>query len=376
MIFDWLAISQEHDHDLPKVGDLLIQKIDLLTGEILTSSQPRFQHEGSFSTSVTIHVQGRTVRMEGNPSRFNRLDNLDGFKTIDQCVLVFNQILAEYGLPPFTKCTYRTVRAGQSGSKPSDWVTDGARIHRLDLTTNFSVGEGNVDAYLRGVSSQRIGRNAGFLYENGKTVAWTPSGGGKGGRLQYRKCYDKANELQRNLLPKILRRFGAESSEYEYVKQLHEFVEKTGIVRFEQELKSEFLYREHLCHWGLFEEKRFSELHNEFLNVDSKVGVMAVNYFDVADILLEKGIVKSRQAANATMMAYLKWYHGEPNSLSESNFKVHAARLNKIGIDIRKVPDLTRFSPVIIRQAKEIVKSADIVLPDWYRKPNHLRLAA
>lgn len=376
MFIDWLAISQEHDHDLPRVGDLLTLKIDLETGDVLTSSQPRFQHEGSFSTSVTIHVQGRTVRMEGNPSRYNRLDNLEGFKTIEQCVFVFNQILAEYGLPAFTKCTYRTVRAGQSGSKPSDWVTDGARIHRLDLTTNFSVGQGNVDAYLRGVSTQRIGRNVGYLYPNGKTVAWTPSGGGKGGRLQYRKCYDKANELQRNLLPRILRRFGEETTEYKYVTDLHKFVEKLGIVRFEQELKSEFLYREHLCHWGLFDESRFSELHKEFLSVDSKLQVTSMDYMTIAQLLKDKDIVKSTQAANATALFFNVWLHGGQTLIKERQFKTYAARLNKIGIDIRKAPDLSKHSPIIIRQAKEIVKSADIVLPEWYRHPNHLRIAA
>src|SRR5690606_34900029 len=117
----------------------------------------------------------------GNPSRVGRLDNLFGYQHVEQCIGVYNRILAEYGLPPFTRCTRRWIRDGASGSSCADWVADGATIERIDLTTNVGVGQGNVLAYLRGVSSQRIGHSIGFLYPNGRTVSWTPKGNGKGG---------------------------------------------------------------------------------------------------------------------------------------------------------------------------------------------------
>src|SRR5690606_38172463 len=211
MFIDWLTISQEHTDDLPVVCDILTLTIDTNTNEVISTRQPRFKHEASHSTSVTIHVQGRKIRVEGNPSRVGRLDNLFGFSTIEQCVSVYNQLLAEYGLPVFTPCTRVDLRDGASGAKSGDRVADGARIERIDLTTNVSVGEGNALAYLRGVSSQRIGHSIGFLYPNGRTVAWTPKGNGKGGRLQYRKAYDKAFEMDENLLPKIKRLYGDQS---------------------------------------------------------------------------------------------------------------------------------------------------------------------
>lgn len=200
MFIDWLTISQEHDHDLPIVGDIVHLTIDANTNEVLSTRQPRFKHEGSFSTSVTIHVQGRKIRVEGNPSRVGRLDNLFGHQTIEQCVSVYNALLREYGLPGFTRCTRIDIRQGMSGAKTGDRIADGAKIERIDLTTNIALGEGNVIAYLRGVSSQRIGHSIGFLYPNGRTVAWTPKGNGKGGRLQYRKAYDKAFEMEQNSL--------------------------------------------------------------------------------------------------------------------------------------------------------------------------------
>ncbi|UZS64992.1 hypothetical protein [Pseudomonas syringae] len=76
MMIDWLTVSQEHDHDLPVVCDVFTLTIDSNTNEVLSTRQPRFKHEASHSTSVTIHVQGRKVRVEGNPSRVGRLDNL------------------------------------------------------------------------------------------------------------------------------------------------------------------------------------------------------------------------------------------------------------------------------------------------------------
>ena len=68
MFIDWLTISQEHDHDLPIVGNIVHLTVDENTNQVLSTCRPRFKHEGSFSTSITIHIQGRKIRVEGNPS--------------------------------------------------------------------------------------------------------------------------------------------------------------------------------------------------------------------------------------------------------------------------------------------------------------------
>src|SRR5690606_2414202 len=223
MFIDWLTVSQEHSHDLPVVCDVFTLTIDANTNEVLSTRQPRFKHEASYSTSVTIHVQGRKVRVEGNPSRVGRLDNLFGFTTVDQCIAVYNALLREYGLPAFTRCTRVDVRQGQSGSKAGDVLADGAKIERIDLTTNVSVGDGNTLAYLRGISSQRIGHSIGFLYPNGRTVTWTPKGNGKGGRLQYRKAYVKAFEFDAYLLPTSTSLYSVQYSELPIYTLLRQF---------------------------------------------------------------------------------------------------------------------------------------------------------
>lgn len=375
MFIDWLTVSQEHQHDLPIVGHVMCLTVDLTTDEVLSTKSPRFVHRESYSTSVTIHVSGRNVRVDGNPSRVGRLDNLFGFTTIDQCIAVYNALLAQYGLPSFTRCSEVLVRNGASGGKSGDLVADGAVIHRIDLTSNVAVGEGNALAYLRGVSSQRIDHSIGFLYPNGRTVAWTTKGNGKGGRLQYRKAYDKAFEMDQNLLPKIKREFGENSDEFKYVVQVRDYCAANGVVRMEQELKAEFLKRKGLAYWGLFKESRFIELHEEFLAIDERMKVTAMDMMTIADKLLEEHVVSSRQAANATAAQAMLWMHGSAHGLSKRAFETHAARLNKIGINIRNACDTSRFAPIFVRQCREVTKTA-LPIPTWYRRPNHLHQVA
>lgn len=376
MFIDWLTISQEHDHDLPVVCDVFTLTIDANTNEVLSTRQPRFKHEASFSTSVTIHVQGRKVRVEGNPSRVGRLDNLFGFTSIEQCVSVYNGLLREYGLPGFTRCTRIDIRQGESGAKSGDRIADGAKIERIDLTTNVSLGEGNVLAYLRGVSSQRIGHSIGFLYPNGRTVAWTPKGNGKGGRLQYRKAYDKAFEMDQNCLPKIKRVFGEESEEYKYVLRVKNYCAQEGVVRMEQELKSEYLQREALCYWGLFDERRLAELHSEFLKIDEKLKVTAMDIVSIAEQLVAEGVCDTLRSARTTASYALEWMSGTSNiDFSKSQVKGHAAKLNRIGINIRNACDTSRFAPVFVRQCREVTKST-LAVPTWYQRPNHLQQVA
>lgn len=375
MFIDWLTISQEHAFDLPVVCDVFTLTVDANTNEVLSTNQPRFKHEASHSTSVTIHVQGRKVRVEGNPSRIGRLDNLFGFTTIEQCVSVYNALLAEYGLPAFTRCTAVNLRQGESGAKAGDWIADGAKIERIDLTTNVAMGEGNALAYLRGVSSQRIGHSIGFLYPNGRTVSWTPKGNGKGGRLQYRKAYDKAFEMDQNILPKIKRLYGDQSPEFAYVSRVRNYCAEQGVVRMEQELKSEFLQRECLSYWGLINERRFAELHDEFLKIDERLKVTAMDIVSISGQLVAEGLCPNLRSARTTASYALEWMTGAQLDFKKKQVNTHAALLNKIGINIRNACDTSRFAPVFVRQCREINKQP-LVMPTWYQRPNHLQQVA
>ncbi|WP_339083279.1 phage/plasmid replication protein [Pseudomonas sp. TMP9] len=382
MFIDWLRLSQTFDHDLPTVCDVYSLTIDANTHEILSTKQPKFQHRGSHCSSITINIQGRKLTVDGNPSRINRLDNLFGFTTIQQCVNVYNALLAEYGLPGFTRCT--TVQQcqvkGMRGKFDQALIADGATIERIDLTTNAALGKDNVLAFLRGVSTQSIGHSVGFLYPNGRTCVWTPEGNGEGGRLQYRKLYDKAFEMasKKGVLAKVKRLYGETSLEYAHVQRVHKFCIDNGICRFEQELKSELLKRKGLSFWGLFDEGQFAQLHDEFLKVDDRLKVTAMDIVTIAQQLIDEGVVTSTYAANITAMYAINWANGQAFDFDKSQTKTHRARLRRIGLDIARPYDNTRSATVIVREAREVTKTFDIQPPAWYRMPEarQLRLVA
>lgn len=375
--YDWLGAYQEYDFDLPKVTDIVIETVCSKTGELLSSKQPGFKHEGSWSTVITIRVHGRRVFIEGNPSRIDRADNLFGYTTIEQCVIVYNRILAQYGLPPLTKCTRIDFRQGQDGQHVGT-TADGMVITRIDVTSNHSVGKGNVPAYLKGISSQAIGRNYGFLYPNGRTATWTTKALGQGARLQFRKAYDKAFEMLSNSLPKAKRIFGETSEEYKYIQKVQAYCEELGIVRFEQGFKAEFLKRHHLAYWGLFDEGEFTRLHEDFLKLDQKLKVNAMDLLSIAEQLVASGVRPNMRAANTTAMYAIQWMNAQtPLDFSKRQVNEHAAHLNRIGINIRMPFDHTKFSPVIVKEIREVTRVSVVEIPNWYKRPaGHLQLVA
>ncbi|MEF9673140.1 phage/plasmid replication protein [Pseudomonas sp. PCH446] len=228
---------------------------------------------------------------------------------------------------------------------------------------------------MRGVSSQRIGHSIGFLYPNGRTVAWTPKGNGKGGRLQYRKAYDKSFEMDQNCLPKVKRAFGEESEEYKYVQRVRDYCAQEGVVRMEQELKSEYLQREALCYWGLFDERRLAELHSEFLKIDEKLKVTAMDIVSISEQLVAEGVCDSLRAGRTTASYALEWMTGAQLDFKKRQVNEHAAKLNQIGINIRNACDTSRFAPVFVRQCREVTKST-LAIPSWYQRANHLQQVA
>jgi len=192
---DQLFIQQDHhEGNLPLVGRHVIERIDLETGEKLPPSVNQKILEGSFSTKLTIRCDGTRVRVEGNPSRWQRVDNLFGLETLDECVEIYNHVLAQYDLPAFTKNTRFAHRQSPDG-KRSSLIGNGAEITLIDWTRNHAIGKGREQSFIRGLSSMQIGRGRKpKLYPDGNTCNW-----GEGSTWQLDKLYAKAVELQRHL---------------------------------------------------------------------------------------------------------------------------------------------------------------------------------
>jgi hypothetical protein len=181
--------------------------------------------------------------------------------------------------------------------------------------------------------------------------------------------------MDANLLPKLTRLYGDESPEYTYAMRVRNYCAENGVVRMEQELKSEFLQREALCYWGLFDERRLAELHCEFLKIDEKLKVTAMDIVSISGQLIAEGVCDNNRAAMTTAGYALLWMTGASIDFDKSQVKTHAARLNRIGINIRNACDTSRFAPVFVRQCREINKQP-LAMPTWYQRPNHLQQVA
>ncbi len=375
--YDWLEIYQDFDFELPLVADRAYQNIDTETGEGGAICQPSWQHEGSFCTSIKIRISGNRLTVSGNPSRYGRLDNLFGLKSLDECVTVYNRVLHTLGLPEFTKCTkvwHMTDKV--SGSAKLRQMTDGAVIKEIHVTSNRAAGEGCSDDYLKGLSTLNYRNSVPRLHTNGKTVDWLSKKGAA--NLIYPSVYDKAHELGLHLLPKVLRKYGPESSEVEYVRDVIRFCSENGIVRFEQKIKGRQLTRMNARYWGLFDESVFQPLQSEFLSIDERLQVEAMTLESISERLISTGTVDTTRAANTTAMYAIQWMHGQKFDLEKKAVQTHRARLRKIGIDIAHACDISRFSPVYVVKAKK-VEVQEVSAPSWYRhadaRPN-LQLVA
>lgn len=371
MFYDWLTIEQDHGYQLPILSDVAYQRIHIETGEGSSLSQAPFQHKGSFCDTVSVVIRGSTLRVSGNPSRWGRLDNLFGLTSIDACVSVYNGILSDLGLPPFTRNT-RIDHIQAPDGKRAQAVGDGASVRELHITTNRAVGQGNVDAYISGLSTLRYRHSIPRLHSNGKSCDWLSKTGKA--HLIYPTVYNKSHEMSLHAAPKILRAFGEHSDEYRYIQQLITFCEQSGVVRFEQKLKSRYLQRCNLIHWGLSDYSALSQLQTEFINIDQRLQVTAMDFETISQQLLSNGIVDTTRAANTTAMYAIQWYHGHVFDLKKRAVETHRARLRKIGIDIAQACNVAKFSPVKVVATREVTPH-DCVMPAWYRKPNHLRAA-
>lgn len=375
-LIDALHIYQDFDFDLPYLSDTRSITYDTQSGEVIRDSQPSFTYEGSHTTSIKINLSGRRVTISrGNPSKVNRLDNLFGYKTIDDCVACYNKILVSLGLPPFTECTHLLQLMGKDGVRVNT-VSDGAVVTEVHTTTNKMVGKGNEKQYLKGISTQRLRNSIPHLAPNGCTVQWLSKLGNAA--LVHSSVYAKANEIELHQLPKIKRLYGEDSEQYKQLLRVHKYCLDNGVVRFENKHKARSLKRQNLHFWGLSNYEILDTLQKEFLDIDNKLSVNAMTHQSISERLKEEGICKSTQAANSTASYYFMWLQGELFDFKKTQVQMHRARLRKLHIDIAESCDLTKHSAIFITSVTEIeVKTLPV--PEWYQMPekiSNLRLVA
>lgn len=362
--YDWLKAEQNFFKPLPMLGDVAYQRIHVDTGEVSGLSQPVYRHEGSFSDVVSVRIRDSVLTMEGNPSRWGKLDNVFGCTSIDECFAVFNGILCSLGLPSFSKGTRFKLRQLPDNSFCGH-VWNGAIIRETHINSNYSVGYNNETSFIRGVSTLPYRNSLPRLHTNGMACDWLSKLGNA--NLIYPTVYCKANELLIHTVKKIKSKFGEDSNEFRYVQQLHEFLVLNGVVRFEQKLKSRYLQKHDLCYWGYSEFEILEDLQREFISIVNKLSLTAYDVHTISSALITNGIVDNVKAANTTAYYAYSWMNGERFDLKKSSVQIHRARLRKIGIDIAMEYDASKTPGVVIHNMREI-SMQETVMPDWYRQ--------
>lgn len=362
---DQLFMQQDYpDGGLPFVGTHVIERLDLETGEKLPPSVNQKILEGSYSTKLTIRCNGDRVRVEGNPSRWQRMDNLVGLNTLDECVEIYNHVLAKYDLPPFTKNTRVFHRQSPDG-KSSSLIGNGAEITLIDWTRNHTVGQGKEASFIRGMSSMQIGRGREpKLYPNGMTCNW-----GEGSEWIMDKLYCKAFELRKHLKEDKRKKNRLITEQLEYLEKLIVYCEEQGVVREEHSLRQKLLKRHNLQFYGLVTEQDFHAHLNDIEYAMKTLHATHDTHQSIAHQLLEVGAVDTLRKANVTMGYCIQWQHGADlrDVLNRRQFYEHKGRLKQIGIDISRPFDVSRMCPTLKRS--EVIEVKPLSVPDWYRLP-------
>jgi hypothetical protein len=375
---DWLSIYQDFPgQDYPRLAKEVRTRICALTGELILETTTGYQHDGSYDTSLLIKFDGIRLSMSGNPSGYNRLDNLFGCSTVRTAVDIYNKVLESIGYPQFYDCenTNITAMPFQSSEK---YFKPGLKITRVDLTENYACDTSTAEM-LRYLSTFSYRGQCGYLYPNGRTVDWMGDRSGETGASKrlYFKYYDKAYDVELKI-KKIKRDlqhlsafdddFNNRYAEYEqrlnYLSRLQEYLIFNNVIRFELELKSKTLEEnnlQNLVGWSdnnmilMFDKYKLHE--SQTINFNAKI--------DLYSQLVDLGIKPSRARSSAAFGQM--WLDGHDidykrcNLLSKATYYRIRSDLLKIGFDIKNQINIVNFPTQI-----NTVMLKPLSKPDFY----------
>ncbi|WP_237666778.1 phage/plasmid replication protein, II/X family [Vibrio sp. V29_P1S30P107] len=279
-------------------------------------------------------------------------------------MIVFKLKVDQFSVIVDTKNTRLFPRQTPDG-KSTSLVGNGAEITSIDWTRNLAVGKGKESSFIRGMSSMQIGRGRKpHLHLNGMTASW-----GYGSSWALNKLYCKAHELKDHLRKDKRKQDGVTEHQLNYIEQLIHYCEEYGVVRDEMSMKQLFLKKHNLQFYGLVNEYDFYAHLNDIENAMKTIQINHDEHKSIADQLLELGIVRSRQAANATQSYAIMWQSGTDirQVLNRSQFFEHKARLKQIGLDIGQPFDVSRMCPTLKRS--EVIEVKPLPIPSWYQLP-------
>lgn len=339
---DWLRISQWHSSARDVVGEWRLS-VDPVTGEVIKRFGTGYQHPGSHDSSVRVRAVAGKVEISGNPSRWNRPDNVWGYTSLQDAAAVWDQVLLSLGLPAFDWDSDEQLRRTQRGES----VSVGAKISEVHLARNFALGmpgEGvQPEFFLRWLSSYCWRGKPGQLYREG-SVGWY------GSKRVVVKWYPKAREL---------RDHGSED------ERLIAFLQEHAAVRHEVELKSREVADRGLQRLGAWDRsvmKRMCEIYDWTTRIE-------IGDYEMSEIeskLVKSGV--SPRTARSIEATIERWQAGFPvrQKMSQRTWYRHRnIALRVLGIDITQDMQIDRL-PIRCR----VIKPRSLAAPAWYRLPD------
>ena len=296
---DWLRVRQEHSAPHEPFGAVRID-IDPETG--VENRKMRFiPVKGDFESSVFVRSDGYTVGFDGNPSRWNRPDNIQGID-LDQAKQVINEIVTAQGLPAFSS-EYQITAEGRKYT--------GARISRLDMTTNLKAGSAaKAELYQRWIQTQEYPRLDKLIY--GTTTYF-----GRDADSRTLRIYDKGREFyDRKKCPEAAER-----------------LTRNGVLRYEFEYRK-FLRMKGLNMWHTATQ---CELEKQFLG-------------DIEHMTREIETIDVEQLPAKLIGTCLMYEAGinPKKHLSKNTFYAHRRELLRFGIDISNMTVERMAQPTVV----------------------------
>ena len=356
-MIDWITIQQKHrlaqGQKLPilnsgRVVFLSVDEQGLMSIEHHTDK--RFQHKGSYDTSVQLVCDGQTVKFSGNIGRLGRPDNVFNL-TITETIFKLNALLAQHKLPPFTFERPKYIFC-ESTNKDEIIPHHGAEITRLDITRNYATGKDNAYQMMDLLATKSIGHVKNGRSKDGATVSW-----GKRGGRNFTKAYIKHLEMVAHA--KGLDEQGNKKKDVILQSGIYQFCEDNGIVRIEIELDRKTLLENEMRYGVGLNMNALRQLFDSRVNEIAPVTKFTAKSLDLSDL-------PKKLRAVATLY-YQK--NNMQDLYSRATFYRHAKALREYGIDIT-IPfkGQKTFQPVI----KQIVLNP-IYQPDWYRIDGSVR---
>lgn len=328
LFIDWLTIRQVYPGGgLPVFCDGWATVTDR-DGAIDRETVLRAQVEGSFDSRMFLRCDGNSVEFHGNIARYGRPDNVFGYGW-SETIRRVNALLNLHSLPPFT--------AGErSRYADSGVVWTGARVSRIDITTNYATfSEQNAQRVIFALGQHRVGRQHGTVSPDEGTVMY-----GYGSKYVSSKVYIKHGELLRH-------RRTLHGSHVD--PEVIEFCRGLGVIREEITLKSRYLTQSGLCWLGELSDAHLGAVYRERSQFRR----------------FREMEIKDTSALSAAARGVLARYEqGEPHGLKKSAFyKYRREIMNTVGVDISIPRNVER----IVLPVK-VIEIEQLVAPDWYRR--------